>query len=148
MRHFTNRGGVWSKDFLVFDLETVHDNKDCRCIRTKRCGEAFQKRGLLSFPMLTMEAPGDLVLPILVAIAPEVLKSDERPAAGDAPARAEAEPPPTQNEPPAAAQVPAKAEAGDKDAGPKPPQTEQKRFRSSGGDLARTVGHDDSERAE
>ncbi len=33
--YFMNLGGAWSKDYLVFDLETVHDNKDCRPIRTR-----------------------------------------------------------------------------------------------------------------
>ena len=41
--YFMNPGGAWSKDFLNFDLEAVCDNKDCRRIRTRRCGEVFQK---------------------------------------------------------------------------------------------------------
>ena len=61
--YFVNPGGAWSKDYIVFDLEAVRDNKDCKRIRTRRCGEVFQKRGVPRFPMLTMEARGSLVLP-------------------------------------------------------------------------------------
>jgi hypothetical protein len=100
---FMNPGGAWSKDFFVFDLEAVRDNKDCRRIRNKRCGEVFQKRGLPNFPMLTMEAQDDLVPPTPAATAPELLMSDDQPAAGDAPVEAEAEP--------AVGDAPPKAEA-------------------------------------
>ena len=73
--YFVNPGGAWSKDYIVFDLEAVRDNKDCRRIRTRRCGEVFQKRGVPRFPMLTMEAQGSLVLPPPAAPKPEVLQS-------------------------------------------------------------------------
>ncbi len=58
--YFINPGGAWGKDFLVFELEAVHDCKDCMCTLTWRCGEAFQKRGLPSFPMVNVGAQGDL----------------------------------------------------------------------------------------
>ena len=45
-----NPGGAWSKDYLVFDLDTIRQNKDARRIRVRRCGEIFQKRGLPTFP--------------------------------------------------------------------------------------------------
>ena len=48
--YFMNPGAAWSKDYIVFDLEAVRDSKDCRRIRTRRCGEVFQKRGLARFP--------------------------------------------------------------------------------------------------
>jgi hypothetical protein len=89
--YFTNPGGVWSKDYIVFDLEAVRDNKDCRRIRTRRCGEVFQKRGPPNFPMLTMEAQGNLVPPEPAVPKPEVLKFEEAAIPGQDPAEAESE---------------------------------------------------------
>ncbi len=82
-----NPGGACSKDFLVFDLEAVRDNKDCRRITIRRCGEVFHKRRRPSFPMVKMRAQEDLVPANLVpakpaAPMPELLTSDTQPAAG------------------------------------------------------------------
>jgi hypothetical protein len=88
--YYTNPGGVWSKDYVVFDLEAVRDNKDCRRLRTRRCGEVFQKRGAPHFPMLTMEAQGNLVPPLPVVPEPEVLQHETPAAPGQALAEAEA----------------------------------------------------------
>ena len=74
--YFMNPGGAWSKDFLVYDLETIQQNKDSRRIRVRRCGEVFQKRGIPSFPMRAMDAPGDLV-PIPPPTKPPEVLGDE-----------------------------------------------------------------------
>ena len=89
--YFVNPGGVWSKDYIVFDLEAVRDNKDCRRIRTRRCGEVFQKRGPPNFPMLTMEVQGNLVPPEPAVPKPEVLKFEATATPGQDPAEAESE---------------------------------------------------------
>ena len=95
-----NPGGAWSKDYIVFDLEAVRDNKDCRRVRTRRCGEVFQKRGLPHFPMLTMEAQGNLVPPLPLVPMPEVLQPTPSLASEQALAQAEsAQPPPPEAQP-------------------------------------------------
>ena len=71
-----NPGGAWSKDYLVFDLDTIRQNKDARRIRVHRCGEIFQKRGLPTFPTKTMEAEVTPVPPADTASMPEVLRTD------------------------------------------------------------------------
>ena len=108
--YYTNPGGVWSKDYVVFDLESVRDNNDCRRIRTRRCGAVFQKRGAPHFPMLTMEAQGNLVPPLPVVPKPEVLQLDVPAAPGEAPAEAEAAKAPASPIPPAMAKPPVKVE--------------------------------------
>ncbi len=47
--YYVNPGGAWSKDYLVFDLDTVRPSKDARRVRVPRGGEVFQ-RGALAFP--------------------------------------------------------------------------------------------------
>ena len=74
--YFLNPGGAWSKDYLVYDLETIRQNKDCRRIRVRRCGEVFQKRGIPTFPMQGIGAPGDLV-PLPPQVPPPEVLSDK-----------------------------------------------------------------------
>jgi hypothetical protein len=88
--YFMNPGGAWSKDYIVFDLEAVRENRDCRRVRTRRRGDISKKRGLPHFPMLTREAQDNLVPPLPPAPMPEVLQPVPSPAPGDAPAQAEA----------------------------------------------------------
>ena len=74
--YFMNPGGAWSKDFLVYDLDTIRQNKDCRRLRTRRCGEVFQPKGLPVFPIKNVEALGDLVPLPPPAKQPEILEDD------------------------------------------------------------------------
>ena len=76
--YWVNPGGAWSKDYLVFDLDTIRQNKDARRIRVRRCGEIFQKRGLPTLPTKTMEAQVTPVPPADTAIMPEVLQRHRR----------------------------------------------------------------------
>ncbi len=73
--------------------------------------------------MLKMEAQGDLVPAKPAAPMPDILKSQNQSAAGNAPAGAEAEPVPTREVSPAAENAPAETEAEKKDTGSKPKYT-------------------------
>ncbi len=42
--YFLNRGGASSKDYLVFDLDTIQQNKDAQGIRVRQYGDVFEKR--------------------------------------------------------------------------------------------------------
>ena len=81
--YFMNPGGAWSKDYLVLDLETMRQNKDCKRIRARRCGEVFQKRGLPTFPMENVGAQRDLVPDVAPQRVPEVLMVEPTPLSAE-----------------------------------------------------------------
>ena len=107
--YWVNPGGKWSKDYLVFDLDTIRQNKDARRIRMRRCGEIFQKRGLPIFPVKTMEAQVTPVPSADTPLMPEVLRTDTIAAP---PAPAVAPPAPPEAGPPAVAPPAAGQPAG------------------------------------
>ena len=78
----------------------------------------FQKRGLCSFPMISIGGPGYLVPVNPAAPMPELLKSDDQPAAENVLEEVEAGPTPMKEVPPAAVEAPMTAEIDKKDTSP------------------------------
>ena len=65
-----NPGGIWSKDFLVINLEAAQSNGSARNTPVIRVGKVIRERGEPLFPMRTSEIEHTDSRPTDVAVAP------------------------------------------------------------------------------